>query len=115
MGGDWLLYAHGQAQSRADKQGASKMYKTQQQADRTRAIWQEALNTTESDEARVMAWDAGDNAAETCAENGQARLNEKGCLSDEFLYWWELSLISILSDSRDTSAHAYFAKRGITA
>ena len=91
------------------------MYSTQQKADKARAVWSEALETAENDNARLMAWDAGDNAAATCAENGQSRLNAEGYLSDEFIYWWEQSLVFVLSDSSDSLAHAYYAKRGITA
>lgn len=91
------------------------MYKTQQQADKVRAVWSEALNTAENDNARLMAWDAGDNAAATCAEQNQSRLNAEGHLSDEFIFWWEQSLVCILSDSSDSLAHAYYTKRGITA
>ena len=91
------------------------MYSTQQKADKARAVWSEALNTDENTAARIMAWDAGDNAAATCAENGQDRFNAEGQLSDEFIYWWELSLIGILADSSDASALVYYAKRGIVA
>ena len=90
------------------------MYKTSQQADKARAIWQEAITSTDLDVC-CAALDAGDNAAATLLDAGKDFRDQNGVQTDEFVYWWEQSLVSILSDSCDTTAHAYFAKRGITA
>jgi hypothetical protein len=90
------------------------VYKTSQQADKARAIWQEAIALTDLDIC-CTALDAGDNAAATLLDAGKDFRDQNGVQTDEFVYWWEQSLISILSDSCDTPAHAYFAKRGITA
>jgi len=82
--------------------------------DQIRVIYAEALSA-ESDSARNMAWDAGDNAADTCVEHRQNVRDAAGNHTDEFLFWWEMSLISILSYDNDAEAHAYYAKHGITA
>ena len=90
------------------------MYKTQEQADKARALWQEAIASPDLD-ISCPALDAGDNAAATLLDAGKDFRDQNGVQTDEFVYWWEQSLVSILSDSCDTKAHAYFAKRGITA
>jgi hypothetical protein len=84
-----------------------------------RAVWSEALNDADNEAASLMAWEAGDNAALTCQDNGQPVHDAAGNHSDEFLYWWEQSVISLLSHSsyefNTEAAKAYYAQRGITA
>jgi hypothetical protein len=82
--------------------------------DRIRVIYAEALNA-ETVSARIMAWNAGDNAGATCSENGQEAWDAGGNHTDDFMFWWMQSIISILSDDNNAEAHAYYAERGITA
>lgn len=97
------------------------MYKTSDQADKARAIWNEAMNSGAANSCvSCVAFDAGDNAAATVVETtGNDYRDPTGYHTDEFVFWWEQSLISILSDHsgefNTPEVRQWYADRGITA
>lgn len=96
------------------------MYKTIEQADKVRAIWNEAMNSHAANlNVSCMAFDAGDNAAATLIEAGKDFRDQDGLHTNEFVYWWEMSLVASLSDHCGTfnneEVRAWYADRGIEA
>jgi hypothetical protein len=84
-----------------------------------RNLWDDTVNGASGsvpDSVEMVAWSAGDNAADTCNENGDAKHQDgfgKFGFTDAFMSNWLGSVRDLLSSSENKDAREWFSSRGV--